>query len=46
MHVEFLKRAPQLLISAPLTSLTDDEEVSGLFGLLLELAICRAARNR
>jgi len=46
MQVEFRKRAPHLLITAPLTSLTEDEEDSGLFGLLQELAICRAARNR
>ena len=45
IHVEFRKRAPHLLVSAPLTSLTQEEGDSGLFGLLQELAACRAARK-
>ena len=45
MQVEFRKRAPHLLITAPLSSLTPDEDDSGLFGLLQELATCRAARK-
>lgn len=44
-HVEFRKKAPHLLITAPLSALTQDEEDSGLFGLLQELATCRAARK-
>lgn len=45
MHVEFRKRAPHLLVTAPLSSLTQDHDDSGLFGLLQELATCRAARK-
>jgi hypothetical protein len=45
IHVEFRKRAPHLLVSAPLSSLTQDEDDAGLFGLLQELATCRAARK-
>jgi hypothetical protein len=45
VQVEFRKRAPHLLITAPLSSLTHDEDDSGLFGLLQELATCRAARK-
>ena len=44
-HVEFRKRAPHLLITAPLTSLTEDDDDSGLFGLLQEFATCRAAKK-
>lgn len=44
-HLEFRKRAPHLLITAPLSSLIEDEDDSGLFGLLQELATCRAARK-
>ncbi len=43
--VEFRKRAPHLLVTAPLSSLTQDDDDSGLFGLLQELATCRAARK-
>ena len=45
MQVEFRKRAPHLLITAPLGSLIEDDEDSGLFGFLQELATCRAARK-
>jgi hypothetical protein len=44
IQVEFRKKAPHLLVTAPLSSLTDDDE-AGLFGLLHELASCRAARK-
>ncbi len=42
---EFRKQAPHLLVTAPLTSLMEDEDDSGLFGLLHELASCVAARE-
>ena len=45
MQVEFRKRPPHLLVTAPLSSLARDDEDSGLFGLLQELATCRAARE-
>ncbi len=45
LDVEFRKRAPHLLITAPLSVLTEDDEDSGLFGLLQELATCRAAKK-
>lgn len=46
MHIEFHKKSPHLLITAPLGSLTQDEDDdSGLFGFLQELATCRAARK-
>jgi len=45
IEVEFRKKSPQLVVSAPLSSLTQDEDDAGLFGLLQELAACRAARQ-
>lgn len=45
-HVEFRKKSPHLLITAPLSSITGNEEDSGLFGLLQELATCRAAGKK
>jgi hypothetical protein len=45
IQVEFRKRAPHLLVTAPLSSLTQNDEDAGLFGLLRELATCRAARK-
>ena len=45
MQVEFRKRAPHLLVTAPLSSLTEIDGDSGLFGLLQELATCRTARK-
>jgi len=45
IQVEFRKRAPQLRVTAPLCSLIEDDEDSGLFGFLQELATCRAARK-
>ena len=45
LQVEFRKRAPHLLVTAPLSSLTQEDDDSGLFGLLQELASCRAARK-
>ena len=45
MQVEFRKRSPHLLITAPLCSLTEDDDDSSLFGFLQELATCRAARK-
>lgn len=44
MQVEFRKKAPHLVVTAPLSSLSDDDE-SGLFGFLHELASCRAAKK-
>jgi hypothetical protein len=44
MQVEFRDKAPHLLITAPLSCLSEDDE-SGLFGLLQELATCRAAKK-
>lgn len=45
IQAEFRKKAPHLLVTAPLSSLTDDEEDTGLFGLLHELATCASARK-
>lgn len=45
IQVEFRKSAPHLLVTAPVSSLTQDDEDAGLFGLLRELATCRAARK-
>ena len=45
IQVEFRRRSPHLVVTAPLSSLTPQEEDSGLFGLLQELATCGAARQ-
>lgn len=45
IQVEFRKRSPHLVVTAPLSSLTPEEADSGLFGLLQELATCGAARK-
>ena len=45
IEVEFRKKSPQLVVTAPLSSLMQDEDDAGLFGLLQELATCRAARQ-
>jgi hypothetical protein len=45
IQVEFRKKTPHLLVTAPLSSLTQQDDDSGLFGLLQELATCRAARK-
>jgi hypothetical protein len=45
IQVEFRRKSPHLLVTAPLSSLTQDEDDPGLFGLLQELATCRAARK-
>jgi hypothetical protein len=45
IQVEFRKTAPHLMVTAPLTSLTDTSGESGLFAMLQELASCVAARR-
>lgn len=45
-HVEFRKKSPHLLVTAPLRSLTQEDDDCGLFGLLQELATSRAARKQ
>ena len=45
IQAEFRKKAPHLLVTAPLSSLTADEDDSGLFGLLQELATCGTAQK-
>jgi hypothetical protein len=45
MQVEFRRKAPHLLITAPLSALSLQDEESNLFGLLRELATCRAAKK-
>ena len=45
VQVEFRKRPPHLVVTAPLDSLTQSEDDGGLLGLLRELATCVAAQK-
>jgi len=43
--VEFRRKAPHLMVTAPLESLNSTSEEAGLFVVLQELAICTSARE-
>jgi hypothetical protein len=45
IQVEFRRKAPHVVVTAPLNSLTQSENDSGLFGLLQELATCMTAQK-